>query len=200
MPYALYIHGLGSGGSSPTVNTMYHYMPHFEWLHPELPIDPDAALAVLQNHIEVFEPLLVVGTSLGGFFGRFLKAEIKVAINPTFHIARTLRRVGYGRHEFICNEREDGATHYSIDEPLVQRYVHLHENTPIPPQRHSLAIFSQDDELLGRELSKSNAVQFEAEGYQLLWTNRCGHRPNQACIKLLAQWVGQFAPPPKFVS
>jgi len=188
MPYALYIHGMGSGAKSGTRSSLSHYLPQYEWLCPELPLDPQQAMAVLRDYQQVFQPALIVGTSLGGLFTLFLEADIKIAVNATYNIDTTLRRLGYGKHKFHC-EREDGATEYVIDEPLVQAYRHLRDSESPLPSPKMIAFFSSDDELIGREPTKQNARAMEALGYQVVWSTKCGHRLNQPAAKQLAALV-----------
>lgn len=185
MPYALYIHGMGSGAKSGTRSSLGHYLDRYEWLSPELPTDPQAALAILRDWQQVFQPELIAGTSAGGLFTIFLEAPVKVAINPTYNIETTLRRLGYGRHKYHC-EREDGATEYTIDESLVQAFRTLRDTEPPLPCPRMLAFFSDDDELVGREASKRNARAMEELGYEVVWSKKFGHRLNQPAAKQLA--------------
>lgn len=188
MPYALYIHGMGSGAKSGTKSSLGHYMSQYEWLAPELPTDPEQAMTILRDYTNVFAPELIAGTSLGGLYTVYLSAPIKIAINPTYNIDTILRRLGYGKHRYHC-EREDGATEYTIDEPLVQAYKHLRDSLEPQPSPHMLALFSTDDELVGREPAKQNARHMEQLGYTIEWSPKFGHRLNQAAAKLLASWV-----------
>lgn len=184
-PYALYIHGMGSGAKSGTRSSLGHYLDNYEWLSPELPLDPRQALALLRDYTNVFAPELIVGTSLGGLYTLYLPATAKVAVNPTYNIETTLRRIGYGKHPYHC-EREDGATEYTLDEPLVQAYKTLRDTTQPVSAERMIAFFSADDELVGREASKQNARSLEALGYEVVWTTKCGHRLNQPAAKQIA--------------
>lgn len=188
LPYALYIHGMGSGAKSGTKSSLGHYLDRYEWLSPELPVEPDEAMAILDDYVKVFSPTLIAGTSLGGLYLLYLDAPeaTKVAINPTYNIETTLRRIGYGKHPFHC-EREDGATEYTIDEPLVKRYMAIRDQrTPIRSAR-MVALFSTDDELVGREPAKQNATALQQLGYEIHWCDKFGHRLNQPTAKLLSK-------------
>ncbi len=190
LPYALYIHGMGSGAKSGTKSSLGHYLDQYEWLSPELPVEPEAAMSILEDYVKVFSPTLIAGTSLGGLYLIYLDAPdaVKVAVNPTYNIETTLRRIGYGRHPFHC-EREDGATEYTIDEPLVKRYMALRDQrTPLPSAR-MIALFSTDDELVGREPAKQNAAALQRLGYEIHWSDKFGHRLNQPAAKLLAKTI-----------
>ena len=188
LPYALYVHGMGSGAKSGTKSSLGHYLDGYEWLSPELPVEPEEAMAILEDYVKVFSPALIAGTSLGGLYLLYLDAPeaTKVAINPTYNIETTLRRIGYGKHPFHC-EREDGATEYVIDEPLVKRYMAVRDQrTPVPSAR-MVALFSTDDELVGRESAKQNAAALQRLGYEIHWCDKFGHRLNQPAAKLLSK-------------
>jgi hypothetical protein len=192
LPYALYIHGMGSGAKSGTKSSLGHYLDGYEWLSPELPVEPEEALAILDDYVGVFSPTLIAGTSLGGLYLLSLNAPeaTKVAINPTYNIETTLRRIGYGKHPFHC-EREDGAREYTIDEPLVKRYMAVRDQrTPLPSKR-MVALFSTDDELVGREPAKQNAAALQRFGYEIHWCDKFGHRLNQPAAKLLAKILSE---------
>ena len=188
LPYALYVHGMGSGAKSGTKSSLGHYLDGYEWLSPELPVEPAEAMAILEDYVNVFSPALIAGTSLGGLYLLYLDAPeaVKVAINPTYNIETTLRRIGYGKHPYHC-EREDGATEYTIDEPLVKRYKAVRDQrTPIPSKR-MVAFFSSDDELVGREPAKQNAAALQRLGYEIHWSDKFGHRLNQPAAKMLSK-------------
>lgn len=185
MPYALYIHGMGSGAKSGTKSSLGHYLSQYEWLSPELPTDPEAAMAILRDYQQVFQPDLIAGTSVGGLYTIYLQAPVKVAINPTYNIETTLRKLGYGKHKYHC-EREDGATEWTLDEPLVQRYKLMRDTLEPAPCPKMIAFFSSDDELVGREPAKKNARAMEELGYEIVWSNKFGHRLNQPAAKQLA--------------
>ncbi len=187
-PYALYVHGMGSGAKSGTKSSLGHYLDGYEWLSPELPVEPAEAMAILEDYVKVFSPELIAGTSLGGLYLLYLDAPeaTKVAINPTYNIETTLRRIGYGKHPFHC-EREDGATEYTIDEPLVKRYMSVRDDHTPVPSKHMVALFSTDDELVGREPAKQNAAALQRIGYEVHWCDKFGHRLNQPAAKLLAK-------------
>lgn len=192
LPYALYVHGMGSGAKSGTKSSLGHYLDGYEWLSPELPVEPEVAMAILDDYVGVFSPALIAGTSLGGLYLLYLNAPetTKVAINPTYNIETTLRRIGYGKHPFHC-EREDGAKEYTIDEPLVKRYAAIRDSRTPMPSRRMVALFSSDDELVGREPAKQNAAALQRLGYEIHWSDKFGHRLNQPAAKLLAKILSE---------
>ena len=189
-PYALYVHGMGSGAKSGTKSSLGHYLDGYEWLSPELPVEPAEAMAILDDYVKVFEPKLIVGTSLGGLYVLYLDAPeaVKVAVNATYNIETTLRKIGYGKHKFHC-EREDGATEYTIDEPLVKRYMAVRDERVSKKSARMIGFFSTDDELVGKEPAKKNAAALESLGYEICWCDKFGHRLNQPAAKVLGKMI-----------
>lgn len=189
-PYALYVHGMGSGAKSGTKSSLGHYLDGYEWLSPELPVEPAEAMAILDDYVKVFEPKLIVGTSLGGLYVLYLDAPeaVKVAVNATYNIETTLRKIGYGKHKFHC-EREDGTTEYTIDEPLVKRYMAVRDEREAKKSAKMIGFFSTDDELVGKEPAKKNAAALESLGYEICWCDKFGHRLNQPAAKVLWKMI-----------
>lgn len=187
-PYALYIHGFGSGAASGTKTSLGHYISGYEWLAPELSHDPYDNLELLQNWVDVFQPALIAGTSMGGFLALFVDAPraVKLAVNPVWNMEQTLRKMGYGKHKFHC-EREDGATEYVVDEALARRYIQFRSEHPVLLGKRNLAVFSTDDELVGKEPSKKNAAVVKEAGFDVLWCDKMGHRLNDKAAKAIAQ-------------
>lgn len=187
-PYALYIHGFGSGAASGTKMSLGRYITGYEWLAPELSHDPYEALALLEEWNRVFEPALVAGTSMGGFLALFLNAPqaVKLAVNPVCNMEQTLRKKGYGKHKYHC-EREDGATEYVIDEALARRYIQFRSEHLVLLGSRNLAVFSTDDEMVGKEPAKKNAAVVRDAGFEVLWCDKMGHRLNDKAAKAIAQ-------------
>ncbi len=183
-PYALYVHGMGSGAKSGTKSSRGHYLDGYEWLSPELPVESEEAMAILENYVNVLSPALIEGTSRGGLYLLYLDASeaVKMAINPTYNIETTL----HCKHPYHC-EREDGATEYTINEPLVKRYVAVRDQGIPRAAKRMVALFSTDDELVGREPAKQNAAALQHLGYEILWCDKFGHRLNQPAAKLLSK-------------
>lgn len=85
----LYIHGFGGSGKGVKAELFrehYHDKEHF--LAPSLSYIPDTALASLEEIIELFlqfEPVFLIGSSLGGFYAMYLSQKYNLPaalINP----------------------------------------------------------------------------------------------------------------------
>ena len=165
-PYALYIHGLGSSAASGTKSSLARSLDGYEWLSPEITHNPFESLDILNEWIAAFQPALIAGTSMGGLLAMYVNSPkaVKVAVNPCIEIERVLRKIGYGKHPYL-QLRENGETEYTIDEPMIRQFISFRETlTPVPGTRN-IALFSTDDELIGREFSKKNAAILESLGY-----------------------------------
>lgn len=120
MKTILYIHGLSSSGASGTARNLQALLPDMRVIAPDLPIDPDEALAMLRNLVATERPDIVIGTSMGGMFAQQLYDCKKIIVNPAFHVSRTMRKQ-IGICPFL-NPRKDGATTYTITSALCDRY------------------------------------------------------------------------------
>lgn len=188
--YALYIHGLGSGAKSGTGSAFLRYFPDYEWVCPEVNEDPEESEAIIREHIAVFRPAIIAGTSMGGLYTLYADAPdaVKIVVNATVGIEHVLRKVGYGEHPFFC-EREDGRTKYEISEPVIRRFTAYKAAHEILPGAKNLAVFSTDDELVGQVESRKNARLLEAAGFTVVWSDKFGHRLNENVAKKIPSWL-----------
>lgn len=190
-PYAIYVHGLGSGAASSTKSSLCTHLKEYEWIAPEVTHDPYESIAILNEWAKTFNPALIAGTSLGGFYTLFVNCDtaVKIAVNATFHMETALRKVGYGHYNYTC-ERENGETKYTIDEPMVRRFIQFRQENKVILGQRNLALFSSADELLGKENSKKSAAIIEESGFEIVWCDKFGHRLNDRAVKKIAEWLG----------
>lgn len=165
-------------------------LPEYEWLAPEIMHEPYDSIAILNDWARTFLPELIVGTSMGGMLALYVDAPnaTKLVINPSLEMERTLRQRGYGKHPYL-QEREDGATEFIIDEPMIQRFVVFKKEQSFVPGARNLGLFSTDDEMLGHEMSKRNAKVLEQAGYEIVWSNKFGHRCNDNAVKEIVKML-----------
>ena len=178
-PYAMYIHGFASSLKFGTRASLARALPEYEWLAPEVSHEPFESLDILNEWARTYQPELIVGTSMGGILAMYVDAPnaTKIAVNPSQEMERTLRKMGYGKHPYL-QEREDVATEFVIDEPMIQQFVAFKKEKVFVPGTRNIRLFSTDDELLGHEMSKRNAKVLENNGLELIWSNKFGHRCN----------------------
>lgn len=189
-PYALYVHGFASSAKSGTRSTLGQKLDEYEWLAPEITHDPYESLSILNDWAEAFQPALIAGTSMGGMLAAYVNCptSIKVAVNPALDIERTLRKMGYGRHPYM-QERENGETEFVIDEVMIHRFIDFRAENNIINGARNIALFSTNDELIGKEHSKRHAATLEEKGWEILWCSKFGHRCNDQAVKEIVKAI-----------
>lgn len=193
-PYALYVHGLGSGAGSGTRTAFRRYFPEYEWITPEMNENPEESISRLEEYISVFEPAIIAGTSLGGLYVAYAKAPdaIKIVCNASVGIERVLRKFGYGSHPFQC-EREDGRTEFVIDEAMVRSFTDYKKTHAISLGRINLGVYSKEDEVVGPVESRKNAKILEEAGFSIFWSDKFGHRLNENVAKKIPGMLASLA-------
>lgn len=146
----LFIHGLASSGSFKTATSLHHLLRPCDVVSPDVPIDPEEALTLLQKICAEAEPDLVVGLSMGGFWAQKLHGYRKILINPDFHISELLQtrigEVGY------LSPRRNGAKSFTVTKDICRRYAEIenHQFDDISDAEVHLtgAMFADSDELV----------------------------------------------------
>lgn len=101
----LYLHGFASCGDSTKTRLLKAHFGADKVLSPDIPIEPDAALAWLQKLIETHNVDLLIGSSLGGFYATLLSGRYgidTVLINPSCHPYQTLAPY-VGENRYWCS-------------------------------------------------------------------------------------------------
>lgn len=125
-PSVMYIHGLSSSGASSTATNLHKLLPQYDVLSPDMPIQPQEALTMLKELCELYNPELIIGTSMGGMFAQQLRGYKKILINPAFHVSEFMRTQP-GVHDFL-NQRKNGETKYEITSELCDSYQLIEAN------------------------------------------------------------------------
>jgi predicted esterase YcpF (UPF0227 family) len=123
----LYLHGLNSGGGSAKAALLRQALYPLEVLSPTYPAHlADEAVAVLSGVLSDAlgearrrdEPLLLVGSSMGGFYGQYLARRFPVdhlvMINPALRPWDLLKQVVGWQHNEALGER------YYLSERMVE--------------------------------------------------------------------------------
>ncbi len=176
----LYIHGLSSSGSSGTAERLRRYLPDDVIFSPDLPIDPDEALAMLQELVKREGIDIVIGTSMGGMFAQKLRGYHKILINPSFHVSCSMRKK-LGVNQFF-SPRVDGAAEYVITEALCDKYAalesHQFDNLTKEERDITFGMFGTDDDVVNCEQEFMNHY-----GIDHCYSFEGGHRLNEKNIK-----------------
>ena len=65
---AIYVHGLGSGAASTTVEIVRKIFSEYEWVAVEMNEDPVSSVNAINQAIAQLRPAFLMGTSLGGLY------------------------------------------------------------------------------------------------------------------------------------
>jgi len=141
----VFIHGLASSGAYKMADMLRQLLRPAEVVAPDLPIDPDQALALLRSICADENPDLVVGLSWGGFLALRLQAAKTVVVNPDLSISKLLRQ-HIGPMEYL-SPRKNGELRFLITEEICERYEQM-EAEGIPPQTAVLGCFGEQDNLV----------------------------------------------------
>lgn len=146
----LFIHGFASSGAYKTADTLRILFRPCEVLAPDVPISPDEALPLLQQTCQAFQPDLIVGLSLGGFWALQLRGFAKVCINPDLHVSRLLR-TRIGENDYL-SPRKDGATSFCVTEADCEAFEALElrqfDSLDEWERNHTAGLFASEDEIV----------------------------------------------------
>ena len=177
----MYVHGFASSGSSGTVMTLRRYMTGWRVVAPDLPIDPFEALELLRRLVKEEQPDIVVGTSMGGMYTQQLWGVLRIVVNPSFEMSRSLLFGKMGRNKYM-SKRKDGATEFRIDKAVVERFKLM--------EKEQFAGVTEDEKALvvGLFGDKDPVVHFQPLMAELYGEERCRwfageHRLNDTIVK-----------------
>jgi predicted esterase YcpF (UPF0227 family) len=156
--HLLYLHGFRSSPQSTKAQQLGHRVrsqhPGVDWWCPALPVSPHAAMRLLLDGVADWprEQMVVVGSSLGGFYARVLSHRLgcrSALINPAAHPARDLQR-HIGEHPAWHDPHERVHFEAAFIDELRQWEDTLPQAVAVSDgerQRH-WAILAQGDEVL----------------------------------------------------
>ena len=192
-PIAIYVHGLGSGAASTTVRMVCEIFSEYEWMAIEVNENPFESVEKINATVSKFNPSLLMGTSLGGYYVFYADAPraTKVICNPAMNIAELIRyKIGFGTYSYFV-ERQDGNTEYTLDEAVCRRFTEYESSHKVVNGTKNYALFAVHDELIGdADMLDNMAMVFES-GYRLLLDSKGGHRLRAASLKLLHREISK---------
>lgn len=160
----IYIHGFASHGLGMKASAFKGYFKEKkrEYIAPSLSYIPDLAIQTLEELIESYEDVSLIGSSLGGYYALYLsqKYNLKaVLINPSIHPYETLKRTLGQMESFYEGSRFEWLDSH-LD--MLQKYV-----TEPKDESHIMLLLQKGDETLDyREALKKlpNALHYVEEG------------------------------------
>ena len=186
-PIAIYVHGLGSGAASTTVRMACKIFSEYEWIAIDVNENPFESVEKINATVSKFNPSLLMGTSLGGYYVFYADAPCatKVICNPAMNIAELIcSKIGFGTYSYFI-KRQDCKTEYTLNEEVCRHFAEYTQAHKAITGIRNYALFAVHDELIGdADMLDNMAMAFES-GYRLLLDSKGGHRLRAASLKLL---------------
>ena len=117
----IYFHGFSSSGASGTVQMLRKILPSAEIIAPDIPVDPEEALPMLKNLVEVEQPDLIAGTSMGGMYVQQMHGHLRICVNPAFNMSSLSKVLHTGEHKWL-NGRKDSAKTFKITADIIKHF------------------------------------------------------------------------------
>ncbi len=183
-----YIHGLGSTMNSHTVTLLRQLLPEYEVISRDMSFDPGQARIEATYCPSLAKADLVIGTSLGGFYGQFAVCQNLILVNPCLNPKPIIgAKVGKGTYEYF-DQRQDGVQLFTIDDKWLndidREYNELKKYIRLAGDKHAQKthIFLGDqDDVIDRELIEPELNEFyKKENIQSI---HMGHRMEEDFIK-----------------
>ena len=116
----VYFHGFASSGASGTVQLLSKIFPSAQVVAPDIPVDPEEALPMLQKLVQTEQPDVIVGTSMGGMYAQQMHGFLRICVNPSFRIS-TSKLLHTGVHKWL-NGRKNHEKEFRITADIIKRY------------------------------------------------------------------------------
>lgn len=116
----VYFHGFASSGASGTVQLLRKIFPSAQVVAPDIPVDPEEALPMLQKLVQAEHPDVIVGTSMGGMYAQQMHGFLRICVNPSFRIS-TSKLLHTGVHKWL-NGRKNHEKEFRITADIIKRY------------------------------------------------------------------------------
>lgn len=154
----LYIHGFRSKGDGEKAKALQAYFPNEKVISPSLTTKPLEDAETLKDIIFQYsqEKIIVIGTSLGGFYAHYLSRIFHLncfLINPSFNPWESLKD-SLGVNTVYGSEKEGDLTPetFELTQEHLNQFEHLGNEINVPLSTYSKAlinlIISVDDEVI----------------------------------------------------
>jgi len=145
----MYVHGFGSSGQSGTVTRIREVLPQATVIAPDLPVQPQEAMALLRETCDKEKPDLIIGTSMGGMYAEMLYGYDRILVNPALQMGDTMKEHGMIGAQHFSNPRQDGVQDFMVTKALVKEYKDMTEQcfASVTPdeQRRVWGLFGDED-------------------------------------------------------
>lgn len=144
MKKILYLHGFSSAGSTGTAtNLRNHLFADYgvTVVSPDIPVSPAQAVSFIEQIVTEEKPDLVIGTSMGAMYTELLHGQLRICVNPSFHMAKMLTFKHLGKNVEFQNKRQDGQKQFKVDKQMIAEFKE------IETKRSLKGITSEDKQL-----------------------------------------------------
>ncbi len=145
----MYVHGFGSSGQSGTTKRISQVLPKATVIAPDLPIQPEAAMALLKETCQTEQPDLIIGTSMGGMYTEMLRGFDRIVVNPALRMGDTMKEHGMIGAQHFSNPRRDGVQDFIVTKAMVKEYKemteHCFEGLGDEDRQHVWGLFGDED-------------------------------------------------------
>lgn len=190
----IYFHGFASSGASGTVQLLRKMLPSAEVIAPDIPVDPEEALPLLKDLVEVEQPDVIVGTSMGGMYAQQMHGHLRVCVNPAFRMSTMSKTLHTGEHKWL-NGRKDSAKTFRVTADTLKHFNQMERKQfdGITPDDKDLCygLFGIDDTFV----NPINAYNTFTKYYHHAERIEAGHQLNEKVLRkyllpLLHQLLG----------
>ena len=188
VPKILYLHGFASSGASGTVDLLRREFwtnrsesDRLQIVAPDIPVDPVEALPFIRRLVEKEDPILIIGTSMGGTYAQQLRGRTRICINPSFSMSKLYSWLHVGKYKWL-SKRKDGALEFHVYKETIEHFAEMeaHQFDGITDDDRQLCfgLFGDSD-----TLAPGNQPVFERHYPGQSRTFEGGHRLNDDAVK-----------------
>ncbi len=146
----IFLHGFGSSGATKTADYLRTKLTNSEVISPDIPMEPDKAIMMLNKLCYDVQPDVIIGTSMGATYAQQMYGYRKILVNPAFHLSEIMRK-SMGVNKFM-HPRADGTTKFDITDALCQKYERMEQEQfngiTAFDKSHTYAFFGTGDTLV----------------------------------------------------
>ena len=131
VPKILYLHGFASSGASGTVDLLRREFwtnrsesDRLQIVAPDIPVDPVEALPFIRKLVEKEDPILIIGTSMGGTYAQQLRGRTRICINPSFSMSKLYSWLHVGKYKWL-SKRKDGALEFHVYKETIEHFAEM---------------------------------------------------------------------------
>ncbi len=187
MDKIVYLHGFCSSGQSGTVDLLRKEFlgtsvaDRILVVAPDIPVEPNDALAMIKALVEKEKPILVIGTSMGGMYAQQLRGIERICVNPSFQMSQLYSHFHVGKYKWL-NPRRNGEIEFHVYKETIERFkemeAHQFDNIDEVETLFCHGLFGDED-----PLAENNRELFEAHYPGMSEVFSGGHRLNADLVK-----------------